>query len=185
MGQYYKPTALGTNEFVYSHTYGAGLKLMEHSWIGNHFVGMVEQLITKGGAWYDKPIVWAGDYAEAEYDENGQARKDEDDREMNLYDLAETELQPRCDLPKEHKPLRYLVNLDKALYVDLTKIPSGGDEWQIHPLPLLTCEGNGQGGGDFFGEDPNNLVGSWARNRVIMEATKPKRCKELIFDLVE
>jgi len=57
--------------------------------------------------------------------------------------------------------------------------------YKIHPLPLLTCEGNGQGGGDFYGEDNKKLIGKWARNRISIESTKPKGYAELIFDLKE
>jgi hypothetical protein len=72
--------------------------------------------------------------------------------------------------------------------VDLNKVSISsiydGEESQIHPLPLLTCEGNGRGGGDYYGEDTNNLVGSWARN--IIEPTNKKPTDEfieLLFDL--
>lgn len=46
MGQYYKPVILAENKktvkaWVYSHSYG--LKLMEHSWSKNDFVGAVEK----------------------------------------------------------------------------------------------------------------------------------------------
>ena len=45
MGQYYKPINLDDKQWLYSHDFGDGLKLMEHSWIGNDFVGAV------GGSW--------------------------------------------------------------------------------------------------------------------------------------
>lgn len=44
MGQYYMPTLIsqdGTIHSLYSHFYGNGLKLMEHSYIGNDFVNAV------------------------------------------------------------------------------------------------------------------------------------------------
>ena len=67
-----------------------------------------------------------------------------------------------------------------GVYVD-----DKGKEWPyaIHPLPLLTCDGNGRGGGDFHKEDP--LVGSWARNRVTVSNTKPKGYTEIEFNLFE
>lgn len=48
---------------------------------------------------------------------------------------------------------------------------------KIHPLPLLTCEGNGRGGGDFRteNEDYLKLIGSWARNRITIQTKKTKR----------
>ena len=68
MGQYYKPVNVDNMQWLLSHDYSTGLKLMEHSWIGNEFVGYVMTLMVKGGAWYKKRIVWAGDY----YDQAGE-----------------------------------------------------------------------------------------------------------------
>lgn len=184
MGQYYKPVALETKQFVLAHSYDNGLKLMEHSWVGNHFVAAVESLISKGGDWFGKKIVWAGDYADGEIGKDGKPLLDENRSEINLYDLAEEELHPEIDTEKEHKPLRYIKNLDTNEYVDIRKVPADKKwGWQIHPLPLLTCEGNGRGGGDYYGE--SELIGKWARNRVVMQKSKPKNCTELVFDLTE
>ena len=48
-----------------------------------------------------------------------------------------------------------------------------GETWEyyIHPLPLLTSEGNGRGGGDYHTSDEylENMVGSWARD--VIEVT--------------
>ena len=55
------------------------------------------------------------------------------------------------------------------------KIPNWGAK--IHPLPLLTCEGNGRGGGDFSGE--NEFVGSWARDVVSIEFDAPEGFTEI------
>ena len=66
MGQYYKPVFLTENNkpksYVYSHDFGSGLKLMEHSWMKNPFVRFVEKQLI------DSPqkLVWAGDYADNE-----------------------------------------------------------------------------------------------------------------------
>jgi hypothetical protein len=120
---------------------------------------------------------------------------------LNLFSLSDivAKLIPNEDVKNkyEHKyrsitlaPLtaKYLVNHDKKQFVDKTKVPKDSDGWQIHPLPLLTCEGNLRGGGDFRGEDVNKLVGSWARDMISVETKKadiPKDYAELIFDLVE
>lgn len=194
MGQYYKPMSLEKKQWVYSHdiketyktedgrtvTIGNGLKLMEHSWIGNRFVQAVESLITRGGAWYGTRIVWAGDYAD-----NEKRRKN------NLYSIIgidKNKVHPKITKTK----FRFVINLDTKEFVDKTKVPisdvyvdSKGKEWpySIHPLPILTCEGNGRGGGDFHKEDP--LVGKWARNRVTVSTRKPKGYTEIEFNLFE
>lgn len=182
MGQYYKPLAMnerGNPVFGWcnAHSYDNGLKLMEHSWLGNNFVCSVESLLVLGGAWYMKPIVWAGDYAEDE----GKTTK-------NLYQLCteKNEVNPTIQIDKVTYP--YIVNHSKKLYVDKGKVPGGKTGWEdyhIHPLPLLTAEGNGQGGGDFFGKDPNGLIGSWARNIISVESSIPEGYTELVFDLTE
>lgn len=195
MGQYYKPCVLNESGkpagWVYSHDIkyyykredqtkgiylGQGLKLMEHSWVDNDFVKTIEHLLTKGNAWYMKPIVWAGDYAS------------EEDGDKNLYEMCEDEMKTVKKKLTLRKEFRYIVNHTKKLYVDKTKVPGGEGEysdWKIHPLPLLTAEGNGQGGGDFRGNDPNNIIGSWARNIISVESVIPEGYKEMEFKLRE
>jgi hypothetical protein len=116
---------------------------MEHSWIENDFVNAV-----LGELRVPKKIVWAGDYAD-----------NEEGIEENLFGLIEEKIKP----PVLSK-LRYLVNHSKKEYVDLGDLPKDSDDWIIHPLPLLTCEGNGRGGGDF--RDENDFVGVWARDLI-------------------
>ena len=73
MGQYYIPIILGSQdpkEFIRlwmdAHMYGNGLKLTEHSYIGNGFVCAFEFQISEDGPFYKSRVVWAGDYAEVE-----------------------------------------------------------------------------------------------------------------------
>ena len=80
MGQYYKPCVLKKNyknvkqpviSGLYSYEFGNGLKLMEHSWVGNNFVRAAMQLIAKYKGY---PFVWCGDYAERIFtDINGES----------------------------------------------------------------------------------------------------------------
>ena len=195
MGQYYHPISLERKESVYSHDYNNGIKLMEHSWIGNEFVNVVENLIAEGGLWYGTRLVWAGDYADPEIDEEGNVIQYEYDGKMydqTLYNMyGGNNIKPTFD--KKIRNFRYVINMDTKEFVDMKKVPLT-DTWTdpktkkeypyyIHPLPLLTCEGNGRGGGDYHEESP--LIGSWARNRVTVSTRKPKGYKEIIFDLVE
>jgi hypothetical protein len=181
MGQYYKPVNTENKQHLYSHDYGSGLKLMEHSWMKNDFVGAVESLLVEGGAWYKKPIVWGGDYA--------KERKELIDKDLNpnnFYSICDdkNKIQP----PPTVINKKYIYNHTKKQYVDKSKVPTDNDGWQIHPLPLLTSEGNGQGGGDFFGDDKNHLIGSWCNDIISVESRKPTKkmeFTELIFDLKE
>ena len=66
MGQYYKPILLKEDKktpigFAYSHDFGSGLKLMEHSWMKNSFVGFIETLLASGKPFHKTPLVWGGD----------------------------------------------------------------------------------------------------------------------------
>jgi hypothetical protein len=153
---------------------------MEHSWLRNHFVLAVCTLIAEGGAWFGDRIVWAGDYADPE-----SGKPNEND---NLYHICDTEIRP--EVPK--KGFKYVINMDTKEFVDTTKVPISdiwkddkGKEWPyiIHPLPILTCEGNGRGGGDLHKE--SKLVGKWARARVSVTNKVPADYKELKFNLYE
>lgn len=178
MGQYYKPVILADNKttilsFMYSWDYGNGSKLMEHSWQGNNFVGLFETLI------YQNPqrVVWAGDYA----DECKRLK-------TNVYTRADNREKLKVN-PSEQlatRRLRYVINHDKKQFVDKVKVPkTKWCGWKIHPLPLLTAEGNGRGGGDYRENDPNGLIGSWARDLISVDGSKPQGYTEITFDLKE
>ncbi len=188
MGQYYIPCLLDKSKkkviaWVNSHDYDSGIKLMEHSYINNNFVRTVEKLLSHGGEWYKQPIVWAGDYADEEPDGitlYAQCEQPDEDDET----IKGNKIRPDV-IPKDEVLGQYIVNHSKKLYVDKDKVQDipGDEGWKIHPLPLLTCEGNGRGNGDFRGEHP--LIGSWSRDVISIEKKKPAGYEEIIFDLVE
>ncbi len=200
MGQYFKPIILGekpkdgehetVKAWMYSHSYDNGLKLMEHSYQGNNFVSTFEKELTRRGNHYKSRVVWAGDYAKEELGlkiiEEGK------EYDANLYSLCndENEIKPKVAKTDDYP---FIVNHTKKQFVDKNKVPEIQD-WEgvkIHPLPLLTSEGNGQGGGDFRGEDENQIIGSWARDVISIEKESPlvmigtTDYTELIFDLKE
>lgn len=209
MGQYYRPMVLTKNErnqdrpaqWINSHDVktkykrndgktmllGQGLKLMEHSWMNNPLCQLVEYLLLPGNAWHKQPIVWAGDYADGEYhntynwmDINGVIHTHEE----NLYNFCKIENKYKVGKkPKLLKKFKYILNHTTKQFVDKTKVPKDKDGWQIHPLPLLTCEGNNRGGGDYRGD--NNIIGSWARHIISVDAEIPEDYTELIFDITE
>lgn len=173
MGQYYVAVNVDNMEHVNPHKYDNGSKLMEHSYIGNNFVEAVEFLLIDDGEnkarWSGQRISWAGDYAPALQGE-----------EENLYTLAKGDgLQMLVEaIPEDYI---YLINLDKKQYVDKSKCPNMSSNWsdfKVHPLPLLTAEGNGRGGGDYGGDE--DYVGSWARNRIALVNKVPEGYTEII-----
>jgi hypothetical protein len=175
MGQYYKAILLDKEKqnvigWVSPYQYDSGSKLMEHSWMGNDFVKSFENMIYNN----PMPVTWCGDYADAV---DGSEEGD------NFYSLCEekTNITPTTELG-QHKS-RYIINHDTKEYVDKENVPTSKDGWQIHPLPLLTCEGNGRGGGDFRGD--SELVGSWSRNLISVSEELPEGYTELEFDIME
>jgi hypothetical protein len=181
MGQYYKAVNVDDMEHVSPHDYDNGAKLMEHSYIGNNFVEAVEFLLIDTGEnknrWSGKRIVWAGDYAD-----------DEPMKGNNLYSLVDKPLYMLIEaVPPSYK---YLVNLDKKEFVDKTKCTLMTAEWNtsklvIHPLPLLTVDGNGRGGGDYHEEDEPTYVGRWTRDRISLVQDKPEDFVEITTNFDE
>lgn len=183
MGQYYKPIILDENNkpkvWSLSHDYDNGLKLMEHSYLENNFVQTFEYLLTPNGGHYKSKVVWSGDYADEEPDTeyiDHEGKK----RYRNLYDLCEDEIKINPKV-KDTKEFNYIINHTKKMYVDKTAVPDS-DGWKLHPLPILTCEGNGRGGGDYRIE--NDLIGSWSRDVISVETEVPKGYEKLNFDLL-
>jgi hypothetical protein len=198
MGQYYNPAILDTNNkskvvaWAYSHDYKSGLKLMEHSWIGNNFVERIEKEIFAN----PKRIVWAGDYAEPDVNEDGKFIhvhvENGKEHGQNIYNLCTDDL--KLPLKNPHRIARtkfiYLVNHDKKEFVNIStkKLPvsdiytdGNGKKhyYRVHPLPLLTSEGNGGGGGDYFSSNGKEYIGTWARDLISLESVVPEGFTEI------
>jgi hypothetical protein len=169
MGQYYYAVILDAQGkivmWMNASPYGSGVKLMEHSYIDNAFVNTFEISLSPEGAFYKSRVVWAGDYADKEA---GQ--------EKNLHELCNDD-EKKLVVPAEKNAskYRYLVNHTKKRYFDKSKMQS------LHPLPLMTVEGNGRGGGDIY-EAPY-FVGSWARDVISVEEKMPEGFEEVVFEI--
>ena len=82
MGQYYLTVILAEKsdkEYIRTYLdpsmYGNGMKLLEHSYIGNNFMMIVENMIGPNGIFYKSRLVWAGDYADNEPDSDKNLHK--------------------------------------------------------------------------------------------------------------
>ena len=141
-----------------------GLKLMEHAWTGLPLMKIFEHLLSE--EYYGFPVVWAGDYS---------PNKNTNDK--NLYDYITEEILTESIEKIDHtehdtwhgieyiidtkyllKQHKYLVNLDKKLYVEIPQT------YAIHPLPLLCWDG-GVPQDDYIGYNMD-LVGSWAYDSI-------------------
>lgn len=189
MGQYYNPSILKKNwktaknpvcVALKCYDFGNGAKLMEHSYIGNSFVRSVEFLLAN--MFNGNPFVWVGDYADHVETRTGEhdiytdagryIYKDYDgdcDGNSKAYEALRGTIPAMPEWkegqvwdPYETIPYyKYLVNYTKKQYCIIPKIKKG---WQVHPLPLLTCSGNGRGCGDYRFEDKR--IGSWAYDKI-------------------
>lgn len=143
MGQYYRAVLIEKDENgvrIIGWLWRRGsLKLMEHSWLGNEFVRAIEYQISPEGPYpAGVRIVWAGDYADTE-----------EDTGMNIYHMCDDNDGDGGDLmlyfpEHDNHDYRFVVNHSKRLFVDKETIQEEDDDdkgWKIHPLPLLTCEG--------------------------------------------
>ena len=181
MGQYYKVVILKGDIIVgwlSGHNFNTGVKLMEHAYMGNLFVEIVEQLISPDGEFYKNQVVWAGDYADDESSEfcKNNLQLGGSDLVANLYSLVEEKRDLKIrSFEKTLEYYRYVVNHTKKLYVD-----KENSSTEIHPLPLLVSEGNGRGGGDYVRGNNMELCGTWARDSISVENIAPEGYTELV-----
>jgi len=145
-------------EYLYSHNFDNGLKLMESSYIGNNFMEVVERLLSPNGAWHWCRLVWAGDYMDEGLflPENAPKFKDDDGKEhdFNLYGYVNEYGKNAVDgadkldkindweakrkkakkltqkwLKSLPKAGRYLVNHTKQVCLDLQAEKGTGEKW--------------------------------------------------------
>lgn len=180
MGQYYKAVNIDKKEYIEPWEFENGAKLMEHSWVGNTFVDSVGMLLVDGGRWAGDRIVWAGDYADVE-----------EKYKQNYYSLTNTD---KFSELKSHNMIQllppnytYVCCIDTKEYVNISNIPVDKNDWQINPISLMTADGNGRGGGDFHteSEEQENIIGKWAKLRIVIHKDAPEGYTELDFNLTE
>jgi hypothetical protein len=210
MGQYYNPIILKDNweqekqpvrASLKGYDYGNGVKMMEHAYVGNHFVNAVMRMIDL----YDKDrkgviFAWVGDYADHKitdiypvdesFDAGGHKTLGGG---IDLYDAAQSFMGNSDDRNQEYKELQekisssdlyhyqYVINRTKGEYVKVPKDVK--DKWVIHPLPILTADGDSRGGGDYHGNNGRanaDLVGTWAYDRISV-SNDPDDCKGLEY----
>lgn len=176
MGQYYKPTiqAIKYDEnrkqvrklFVIDpHDLNYGLKLCENSHKNSEVVRLVTNLMYElNQQGWATQLVWLGDYSNPSFGEN-----------TNLYcSLKRSNMTFRkedgvivsamvegfdgvIDMTKDH---HYLVNHDRNEYINTAENVGAYSQ-----LALLTADGNGKGGGDYWGASWRD-VGLWRYHEI-------------------
>ena len=155
MGQYYFPVFLAEDgkyirAWLDPLAHNNGMKLTEHSYTKNNFMLAVESNLGPEGPFYMSRVVWAGDYAEPEPGSDN-----------NLFTMCMDQKNKGIVAGYDTKEYNVIINHSKKLFIDKDTLGKPG--LLIHPLSLLTAEGNGKGGGDYTG--PNKeLCGTWARD---------------------
>jgi hypothetical protein len=179
MGQYYLGAILNKNIFKTKNVivecaycpfdFNNGAKLMEHSYVGNHYVMKYENALAN--KYYGHPFVWIGDYAD-------------NVNNTNVHNIASSFAdEHKCKKSNNKNTYKYIINLDKKQFIRIPKKNKG--EFIIHPLPLLCADGNGRGGGDYDGTNME-LIGIWAYDRIGISDTIPDDIKEeLIASFLE
>lgn len=197
MGQYYYPVIDNGVEKVSlcSHKYGNGLKLMEHSYVGNEFVNAVLSCIKDNPA----RVAWVGDYS------NGWDRKENYCKKIRVRDFIRDWYNAVYSDKSRHKakiirpdPMEYdenvkglyLINHTQEIYVDMDKynaenVENDGYMYIISPLPLLTACGNGRGGGDYFSDIGKEYIGTWSFDELEFSMMKPESYKEVTYHFSE
>jgi hypothetical protein len=186
MGQYYQPLISKDNKNyirLSPFDYGNTSKLLGHSWIGNQFVGVVMEYL------HHNPchLAWVGDYSN---DTKNYTTKISATLEKRLWAKVWSEkstLENTTGLPVFKGAKGFVVNHTQKQYVDYAKYAKNPellykqrDDMRIHFLPLLTAIGNGQGGGDYYNDNPNfKDIGSWAWDVISIEDEAPKGYTEI------
>lgn len=191
MGQYYKTIIVSANidetkKIVYvdddcNFKQGyIGLKLMEHSFLGNEWTDSIARLM------YHTKIRMAevGDYAdeypvyELAYNNNVKKTCLDIENISNGFETYKTYDDNGDFIPFAYKG-KYLINWDKKIYINFDEyIPLSKVDWDddcsVSPFNLLTALGNGRGGGDYWESRPNyKYIGSWAWDVISIEDTPP------------
>lgn len=174
MGQYYRVLIEDKNgkRKVYNRDVDGKYttaKLIGHSMWLNPFVNTICHEI------HHNPmrIAWIGDYA----------------KESEFHKMVWDEPDIAVGVTEAQVLLweKYLVNHDKKVFLDCEKYYENScrednARWCLHPLPLLTCIGNGKGSGDYFSEHSINEIGTWYRDFISVENSKPEGYAE--FEVV-
>jgi hypothetical protein len=174
MGQYYKIVFLDEAGTIVRwitpfFPYKCGVKITEHCYLKNPVCVAVEYLLSEGQTFYKSRVVWAGDYADPE-----------PSNDTNLYDICDNELNKQyVGYHDKFEKNAFYVNHTKKLYVDKHKKIHIDETIPIHPLPFLTCEGNGASSSDIHSN--SDLLGSWARDVLSVERQVPEGYTELVI----
>lgn len=186
MGQYYEIVNLTKKVVIDPYMLNAGKKLGEIAQLGSKVSNIFLNLLQKD--WSGDEVYVIGDYAQlndSDEDQVWQAAYKKvldagynSDSEGFVFKSFTGSLK---ELSKKPPFMRYIYNTARLEYIDLLKCP--GKEmitcqYVLNPLMLLLAMGNGQGGGDYFG-DYMELVGLWTNTSNAIRCMNEKPSDDL------
>ena len=185
MGQYFNPIIKEGNGRLVAfnrHVIENGIetrtpaKLTEHSWFLNDFVNAICEKIYLSPKTFR--VIWMGDYARDYANEPEKTNNLPKQKLFSYYQKCWQKDAIRHTVYTTEFTLfdLFLVNHTKKVFFDcnayfqnsVMKTKRNGD-WCMHPLPILTCIGNGLGGGDYTHHklgSTTELIGTWAWDEI-------------------
>lgn len=184
MGQFFK-AVVERPDCVKVFSYPGYYKLTEHSWCTNAFTDAIMKDLHHNGP---AKVAWIGDYAKDFYEKL---------ENIEGYDYNERYVAAWCDsdvvldLKGRTKPIERIEvhesgvdpeftpeRLKKMNFVNLTQertlnmqkyisLDEKEERLSLFPLSMLTACGNGNGSGDYFGDDLKS-VGTWAFDEIAL-----------------
>jgi hypothetical protein len=175
MGQYFTPV-IGNNDlsgkfipraWINAHDWDNGLKFTEFSYTTNPIVVAMMDLLkipqdTSLEQHIASRVIWAGDYESVPKGEE------------TVYSLTRTVYAHRklAHIPyKPNQHLKYILNLEKKLYIDQSKCPTNTYGGVISPLAVLTTTGG------YYGSD-EEYSGRWKGDLIATTTLKSKIPKD-------
>lgn len=176
MGQYYLAYIYdprSKQEVVYDNKTGGewnGLKLIEHSYWENPMMQTITSTLYRA----PKNVAWVGDYSEDFITaSNKELAQGLFQKVWGKEDVSI--IRTIVEARPFNMAHQFLVNWAKKEFIDCDEYYSKNvvDLWALHPLSLLTCIGNGLGGGDYYHDLGKEYVGSWFLDEISVEDQKP------------
>ena len=186
MGQYFFPILREATKNKHykdytlcAHKLDNGLKLTEHSYIGNNFMNVVYNFLIR------KPmkVYWWGDYTDPE-DIKGSNAFFEKMHKVARNDSNNIPYDVDSQINKYTK-FPFLINHTKKEYIDIREYNPNTKRWIYHPLSLLTATSNGKGGGDYCSyKYPERManIGIWKGDLLEVSDTMPPNYTQQYYE---
>lgn len=167
MGQYYVCIIEKEGELkkFRPHNFKEGAKLMEHCYFNELTNTVATELLNN-----PSKVYWVGDYSEP----GDFCDKETYEKVFTLahksYDKTgeKPSKEPVIDWTKDWK----LINHTKRQYLNLSKVKN--TRGALNSLVLLTAIGNGRGGGDYFDNEDEDMIGIWAGDLLEINEKAPE-----------